>query len=185
VKYSEEIRLIIKNWEIIENLNEKVVELGKLCTKELYSINEILSHKRWWRNGWIFIEQDQGEIYIAKKEYRIREEDSIWIGIENFDPDHIFGNQDPPNLYLYLPGNRPSLHKGIMNILFTKESKVIGEVVEKGNTYLLKENVKKYLGERIETYMKEVKEQVIKFLEYYALQINESGKEIRKIIIKK
>ena len=66
-------------------------------TAFLHSLKDDLENKPWWSNGWVFKEPTEGasfgsyDTYISKLDWAVNDDEhKVWIGIQDFTPEHLF-----------------------------------------------------------------------------------------------
>ena len=93
---------------------------------------------------------------------------AMWIGVEGFIPERIFGLEPAPTLYVWVSNKRYQMAQELVNQLDQDGVEIIGELGKRATGYVVRETVKKCLPEEVETYLDQVRQPIIEFLTYYA-----------------
>ena len=105
--FSEESKFLVSRWQTVEKLDKDIQTLRYEFTQYLDSVRKILKKRNWWGDDLIFEQYRQEGIYIARKSWFIRKNDrypAIWIGVEEFKPESMFGLGEPADCYLWVFG---------------------------------------------------------------------------------
>ena len=95
---SEESLLLAKNWETVEDILRARRRMRGELSQLLLSIESELSQHEWWEDGWRFIEHREDQVYISREHWRVGRGFLIWIGVERFGPERVFGTASSPQL---------------------------------------------------------------------------------------
>lgn len=98
-----ESRFIADRWDVVSEVLGAVTTLRRELQQHLVSFREELSAQDWWP-GWEFMERDSSQIYIGRADWKIRGKHLVWIGVERFDPEHVFGSEVGAQVYLWVLG---------------------------------------------------------------------------------
>lgn len=166
--FSEESKLLVKNWDTVEDIFNAEKRLRKEMSDLLLSIEPQLSKNSWWQNGWVFNQYQESQVYISNQHWQINNDFAIWIGVENFTPTHIFGVESPPTLYVWTAKKQYDLAQMLVEQIEKSEYKVLGEVDHRVSGYVVKANVKKCLPEEVEEFGEVTRKQIVDFFTHSA-----------------
>ncbi len=176
--FSEESKLLIENWDAVEGILEAEKQLHVELSSVLRSVEPELVARDWWQAGWAFVLSDE-QAYISKHCWQVEDNYAVWIGIENFSPESIFGMETPPSLYVWVSGKRNDLAQMLAEKIRKSKSKLLGEIDNRVSGYVVRLAVKKYLPGDLDHYVQDVKTQVIGFLTHYAEVLSQFDSEIK------
>jgi len=138
-EFSEEDRLLIEDWDTVEDLLEAAQRLRVKLFAVLESIEPDLRATDWWRDGWAFVRKGTTQVYISNQAWRSDGDYAIWIGVEEFTPDAVFGSGTPPVLYVWVSGKRYELKKQLAEAIVNGEHDMAGEVDhDPGSAFLVR-----------------------------------------------
>lgn len=99
--FKEESQFVLANWDRVQELIAAV----DVCRSEmglyLGSLETLLRNKPWWEEGLRFVKKAPAQVYITRADWADNE-DVIWIGVESFTIESVFGGTLPPRCYLWL-----------------------------------------------------------------------------------
>lgn len=168
---SEESKLLARNWETFQDLLEAARHLRKELAGLLVSVKSDLARKKWWNNGWAFVSREAEQIYITRKQWRVAGEDVIWIGVERFAPEHLFGVELPPTLFVWIDSDYEELAELLADRLTHYSTEPRGEIAlssDRWGHYIVTESVHQCPGTQIDQFASDVRKQVVTFLVHYA-----------------
>jgi hypothetical protein len=148
-----------------------VEKLRSELNKLLRSLGADLVKQDWWNDGWEAVENNVSEGYIANERWDLGSDYSdyaVWIGVEGFSPERIFGQESPPILYVWISNRRNDLAQRLAKELEQGDWEILGDTDTRATGYVVRDSVKKCLPEEIETYGETVRPQIIEFLSHYA-----------------
>lgn len=93
-RLSEESLLLIENWDTVEDILKAVDRLKGEISSVLHSVESELVTQDWWQDGWCFVPHRNNQVYISKESWRSKGY-VVWIGVERFDPERLFGSSPP------------------------------------------------------------------------------------------
>jgi len=97
--FSDESLLVAENWRTVLDIVTAQGRLDEELTETLFSLQADLNEQPWWEQGWEFY-TGRG-IYILNGNWRTKERKSVlWMGVYNFDADHVFGLKAAPLFYI-------------------------------------------------------------------------------------
>lgn len=164
---SEESILLAKNWETFQEILKAEQKLIEDISVFLLSVESEMLTKKWWQNGWNFVDYEGSEIYIANQNWISNyEEYVISIGIEGVTPESLFGNKRSP--LLYVKSSDYNLVKTLAEKLEEEETLKFGEIDYSSRRYIVTQPLPKVLPEQVEKFDEVVRPQIVDFLSYYA-----------------
>jgi len=150
--FSEESIFFLQNWGTIEKLLMSEKNFRKEFGEFLYSIEKILLNKDWWSTDLVFNKQDMTQVYISKTNWMIDAGYSIWIGVERFKPEALFGIDMPAQCYLWTMGERKNkIGDDLLQIL--KSHDEFKDHLLSSGGYVLKKLLRKYTEEEYEEFI--------------------------------
>ncbi len=178
--FSDASVLIAENWDTVLDIMHARKRLDEELTELLFSIESDLARLDWWNQGWEFLTY-KGEIYIRNKNWQGGEDEVLWLGIYDFDAEHIFGTELPPTFYVRT--NRE--HGGLGQILI-KKLKASGLEVVEDKWYFARQDIQKCVVESraIREYPRVVREQIVGLFEQYANLLMQFDKTIKQYLKK-
>jgi hypothetical protein len=172
VMLSKETILLAENWETVEDIFETQRKLRVELSKFLISLEGQLQQSGWWNKGWNFIKQSDEQIYIAHSRWRKngdKPEYVLWIGVESFNPNALFGRQSDQQLYLWV--NRdPSLTTTLRTMVAEKKVVLPGESVDRPQGYIVRKFIPKILPNEVARFGEIVSPIIIDFFTECASQ---------------
>ncbi len=167
--FSEESLLLIEHWTTVKDILKARDQLAKELAAMLLSLEPELKQMAWWNDTWRFERYRDSQVYISNENWRRGERHGIWIGVEKVEPEYVFGSDWVANLYVWVTGNNDGLLVEVVNRLQTTTAELPGEVDNRmGNYYAARRDVRSYLGGDVETYVAELKAQILEFFSAYA-----------------
>jgi len=77
--FSEESKLLAKNWDTVEDIFNAEKRLRKEMSSLLLSIeSELVKNNWWWRDGWVFNQYQESQVYISNQHWQINDTFAIW-----------------------------------------------------------------------------------------------------------
>lgn len=144
MKFSEESLLLIKNWQTYEYICQAGERLKTETIARLQGIEKELRQKAWWTSELKYVQENDSEFFIAAPKTWQRADTMyrLAIGFENFQLQSIFGENQPPFLYVWIrdPSKHLELIADIRSIL-----KLTDEVEEKPSQYIIQKTIPKLL----------------------------------------
>ena len=168
-EFSEEDRLLIEDWDTVEDLLEAVEALREKLFAVLESIGPDLRATDWWHDGWVLVGKRKEELYMSNQAWRSDGDYAVWIGVEEFTPDAVFGSGTPPVLYVWVSGKRYELKRQIAEAIVSGEHDMAGEVDrDPGSVFVVRTWLSKCLPEDVGSYADTVREETVAFFAHYA-----------------
>lgn len=180
--FTEESRLIIKNWNSFEALIQAGKNLGAEIDSLLSALEVEFKAQPWWSKNWLFKRNGSGQIYVTRKEWVRGKEDLVWIGTENFLPKNLFGDALPPSTYVWV--SKPEDHRGLISNLKATLGALPGRpgdlVTTDNGGYILQKNLPKLQHEQLDQLDEIVLRPVAAWIEFYAGQADLFDDAIRR-----
>ena len=171
-RFSEESVLLIQNWETVQDILQAEKRLRQELSTMLNALAQDLRQADWWEDGWRFVQPSEAQIYISHQAWQADGESVVWIGIEDFAPNQVFGLEIPPNLYVWVSGRRNDLAQALIEEL-EREGGYLGELDYRASGYVVRQALQKCLPEEIQSYETGVREQTVAFFEFYARNLRQ------------
>lgn len=164
--FSDESKLLAKNWETYQELLKAEQTLRTELQGFLESLEADLIKNSWWQNHWNFIVYEETEIYISNANWvSSYDEYVILIGLEGLTPERLFGMDNPP--LLYVKSSDYSLGELLIEKLDEEETLKQGGLDYSSSRYLVTQPLK-VLPNEVEKFDKVVRQPALDFLSYYA-----------------
>ncbi len=164
---TKESQLLATHWDAVEDVRAAEQKLREDLSTFLKSLKQYLLKMDWWTNEWNFIETDPSQVYIAHSNWRKGKEYALWIGVERFVPEVLFGKESVPQLYLWARDNK-SLAGELREMIEGKKLMLPSEF-GKGQ-YILRMFIPKCLPQNIDQFEDCVKEPILTFFSQCAAQ---------------
>jgi len=167
-EFSQASRLIVRNWDIVKEIHKAEGELTACLRAFLFAFEPRFAQCQWWGDEWRLIREADTQIYVAHSAWKRADGYAIWIGIENFSVEALFGTDTFASLYVWVSGQRPQLVSALRRCL-DEEADIIGDVQTKGNSaYVVTNPLRKCLPEELDTFDDVVGTPVLDFFSCYA-----------------
>lgn len=167
IEFSDESLYVARNWQTITEIIRATQRLRSEMERMMASLESDLRSMEWWSIDWAFVVRDPGQVYISRECWRSGEQYLVWIGVDRFRPENVFGLDDPPELYVWVSGKRYDLAAALADSLEGRD--LPGEVDMKASSgCVVRQAVAKCLPDGVETYFPQAREQTIAFLKHYA-----------------
>jgi hypothetical protein len=165
---SEESLLLAKNWDTVEAIFEAEQRLRRELTSILHTVEQELSKREWWKDGWVFVRHQDSQVYVSQVKWQVGDVYTVWIGVEGFAPRAIFGMESPPMLYVWVARKEYELAQALAREIEKIEEEVLGELDHRATGYVVKHGVSKCLPEEVDGYAERVCHQIVEFFAHYA-----------------
>lgn len=167
VNFSPASLFVARNWEIVTEIIAAERRLRGELERFLLSLEDDLLSCDWWGEDWVFRAYRQDVVYVSRECWRFGDDHLLWIGVERFLPERIFGSEDPAELFVWVAQRRYDLALQLAGTLDPEET--LGEVdLKPNNGYVVRHAVQKCLPEAAEGYFAQAREQILAFFEHYA-----------------
>jgi len=171
--FSEDSVLLIKNWEAVQDILIANNNLRKELGKFLSSLGVDLRRQAWWQENWVFMKSGESQAYISRRNWRSNNEYLVWIGLEGFVPENIFGDESNADLYIWVSGKRHKLARMLAEELDKGNNVLFGQVNPGEKTgYIVKQFLAKCLPEDIDKFESIFRKQIVDFMTHYARVLN-------------
>lgn len=149
----------------------------------LHEFDESLTREPWWNERWQIRYSGDQSSYITNTDWQDGPTDLIWVGRQG-RVDSLFGNESPPELYVWISGNRPGLLRELRQLLTGSEQKE-GDLRLRGSgNYVIRRYLRKWVpesGESIEEYLEEFFHETRSFISHYAQFLDEQGYTVKEL----
>jgi hypothetical protein len=170
--FCEESALLVKHWDATTDVVRAYDHLRGELASILHSVEKTLMASDWWSDGWAFVRYDNAQAYISNSRWRTNGGFAVWIGAERFAPQSVFGDDDPPILYVWVSGKRRGLAQRLSAML--EESDVdpdMGQIDHRPNAYVVRDTLNKCLPDELATYPDAIHSKIVAFLSHYATML--------------
>ena len=179
---SKESLLVAENWDTVENILRAKERLGRELSKLLVSLEAELSQQDWWEDGWHFVRYREGQVYMSREQWRPRKSFLIWIGVERFSPECVFGESSSPQLYVWVQKSHRDLAQILADAIEEREGDPLGEVDHNKTGYVVKHDVQSCMPEEVEAFDDVARGQIVDFFAHYAEVLSDLDNVIQEHI---
>jgi hypothetical protein len=178
---SEASLLLAEHWMTYQDLRAAENMLRMELSALLASIQPTLAANTWWAKGWEFEAPLDGQFYIARHDWRLPDVDThvVWIGVENFTPEHLFGLDMSPTLYVWVYGGRRQQLAEILSERLLAQSLLgndrITNQTRGGGIYVISRPITRHPTEHLLLFATEMHRQLLEFTEHYAVALSDFG----------
>ena len=182
--FTDESVLLIKNWEVVRDIFTAEKRLCSELSNFLYSIEADLRKIDWWQDSWVFTKHSGSQISISKREWKVDDEYIVWIGVEEFVPESLFGYEAQARLYVWVLSKWHDLAIKLATQLYEKESNIIGEIDRKTSSgYVVRHAITPCFPEEIDHFEDMTRIQIINFFTHYASILDKYSEVIKESIV--
>ena len=177
--FSKGVRLLIQNWDLLDEIQRAKEDLGRTVSEALLSLQGSLKKEDWWSSEWTFENYSEAQVWLWHSSWAVDSATLLWLGVENFTPNSIFGGTGSPQAYLYISGSENrDLLRPLTEFVEGLEGKP-GEADQKGtNLYVVRKATPKCLFEELDRFDEITLDPILRFFRFYG----ERGEEIGEII---
>lgn len=171
--FSEDSVFLLKNWHQVEKFHNAESNLRKEVSNLLHSLEGVLSDKYWWDHRLSFYSKSQDQVYVSRSDWTKGNNNLIWIGVENFTIERLFGSVFPPRCFLYClnVGNREKIRIELLQTM--REDDYFRNYITDKKGYVLIKNIKKYTDTVYEEFTKgEPLNEIADFIEKVYMRID-------------
>ena len=179
---AEECLLIAENWDTVEDILKAKERLGRELSKLLASVETELSQQEWWEDGWHFVRHHESQIYISREQWQPRKSFLIWVGVEWFSPERVFGESSSPQLYVWVQKWHRDLAQVLADAIEEREGDPLGEVDHNKTGYVVKQDLQNCMPEEVEAFDEVSRGQIVDFFVHYAEVLSELDDVIQEYI---
>jgi hypothetical protein len=180
---SEESRLLVENWDTVEDIFQAVERLQAELNSLLQSTEDQLAERHWWHDGWRFLPYTSAQVYISRANWWVDGAYLIWIGVERFTPSALFGKDSSPQLYVWVQNNQDSLAQVLARGIEKRGSDTLGNVDHSQSAYVVKHAMQKCLPGEVEGLEEEVAREVVDFFDHWAQALSHYDRTIQDYIV--
>jgi hypothetical protein len=170
---SEESLLIAENWDTVESILRARSRLASELSQLLLSVESELTQHDWWQDGWRFIQHRKDQVYISRQQWRPRRSFVIWIGVEQFSPERVFGESSSPQLYVWVQKWHRDLGQVLADAIEEQEGDPLGEVDHNKTGYVIRQDLQSCLPEEVGAFDDVARGQIVDFFVHYAEVLSE------------
>jgi len=170
--FSEDSAFLIQNWSQVEKFHTAENNLRKEVSNLLHSLEGTLSDKHWWDHKLSFYSKSQDQVYVSRSDWTFRNNNLIWIGVENFTIERLFGSGFPPRCFLYClnVGDREKIRSELLKTM--RQDKYFRDFFTDKKGYVLIKPIKKYTDAQYQAFIDgEALEEIADFIEKAYLKI--------------
>lgn len=165
---SEESALLAQNWQTFEDIRRAEQKLRSELSELLRTLEADLSQYGWWGDGWRFVHYRADQVYISREAWRTKSGFLLWIGVEAFTPERLFGTESSPQLYVWVTSEGSDLSQPLAQAIEEYGTDILGEVDHGQSKYIVKHSVQKCLPEEVAGFDAVVSQQIVAFFSHYA-----------------
>lgn len=184
-QFSDECRLVINNWDAYQDILKAGQQLEPELIVILAGIRKRLREQKWWKAKW-YVSDSQvysDQIYISDNRWEWKDSHFVWIGIEEFNGDALFGNKPPPSLYIWLYDKAPNLKTALRQIIKDSDNPMIGDCdISPNSPYIVRKNMSKCLPSDIDSLEDTTYAHLSEFFEYYTSFFEEFNPAVEKYL---
>ena len=179
---SEESLLLAENWDTVEDILRARNRLGSELSELLLSVESQLSQRDWWEDGWCFIQHRKDQVYISRQQWRPGKSFLIWIGVEQFSPERVFGESSSPQLYVWVLRKHRDLAQVLADAIEEREGEPLGELDHNQTGYVVKQDLQSCMPEEVAVFDDVARAQIVDFFIHYAEVLSDFDHVIREHI---
>jgi len=168
--FSEESAFVTENWETVQDIVRAVKGLEEELSAFLDLLGAELQQRDWWTTDWEFRQwEPEASVYISRRPWAWAKDYAVEIGIEGFSTEGLFGDADPPQLFVWCQPRLKELAAELAARLDSEEGTAVGVLTRKpGSEYVVVQLLPKCLSGDLEAYAEAVREQALEFIDHYA-----------------
>jgi hypothetical protein len=165
---SEESALLAQNWQTFEDICRAEQRLRSELSELLLALESDLRQHEWWHDGWRFVQHRKDQVYISRDAWRTNDEFLLWIGVETFTPERLFGTEPPPQLYVWVASDECDLVQLLAQAIEKRGPDVLGDVDHGRSRYVVKHPIQKCPPGEVAGFDVVVSQQIVAFFSHYA-----------------
>lgn len=177
---SEELIMLARNWPVIERLYKADIRLRGELKDLLRSLQPELERQPWWDQGWVFM-SDRDGVYITKERWKRGDTYVIWVGIEYFTVEGLFGEEGPPRVYVWVAAPFPRVTADLAETLTTRAGKP-DEKAGGQRGYIVQFRKGVTLADDFAGYWTALRTDLLEFFAFYAGQLDQRDDAITRAI---
>lgn len=180
MEFSPESRLLIANWNAVQDIIAAKRDLDAGTAEYLRSLGQSVSALDWWNDGWMFKRYDNYQVYISREEWQENGDSLIGIGVEDVTPDSLWGTEEAATLYVYVWKQRYDIAQSLGDVL-KGQGPLVGEIQERASTgYVVKAQLMKCLPQEIDSFDEKIGKQILDFFACYARFADQFTQALKK-----
>jgi hypothetical protein len=179
--FSEESVLIATHWTTVLKIMEARERIARELQAILSSVEADLKTLPWWGPGWRSWPDGDLGFFVSNLDWHSDEGgEVVWLGVYDFDPDHVFGIQTPPHLYVGFPEGCEDLKLALLGHWGSQRE--VGIRCDEDSPYPIVQDLPKCLEEEsaVRAYPQVVREQMLDFFTRYATRLMDADELIRE-----
>jgi hypothetical protein len=181
MEFSEESKLLIEHWDTFQ---DAMRAYERLRDKELFELVEDIAARvedASWSEGWQLRDDHRARLRYFNPDWQIEESTVINVGTRRFEPDALFGSDDPPDLRVRVFIDYRELAERLLEEIESRDLLKYGEVQRnRAKVDIICEPLQKCPPESPEGYAEAVEEQVLRFLGHYMTALMDLDPVIQK-----
>jgi len=178
--FADASRLLIENWDIVKQIHESEGTLASELRDFLFSIETDLTARDWWSDQWHFERYQDSQVYIVHDSWKRAEDYAIWLGVERFTPEALFGTDAYASMYVWVSGGFPQLLAPLRQLLANRGD-CAGDISAKANRYVVTSPLRKCLPEEIDGFSEVVGGPILEFFDYHAGLAGSYGQALEQV----
>jgi len=164
---SQSSKLLVRQWDVVQEIFQAEKQLRREMTALLTGLKADLLTMPWWREGWVFVTEEDKQVYISRKSWHSSNAYVLWIGIEEFTPESLFGSDSSAYLYVWANGKRQALADDLTGRLRSDGTPILGDIGD-DDFYIISQPLPKCLPDEVDTFETMVRERILDFFNHYA-----------------
>lgn len=165
MKFSDSSKLLIDNWDSYQFVTRSAAKLQRELAAGLRGIEATLRKEPWWDHNWFFVPRGEQQCWIGRKEWGSREDCAIWIGVEEFTAENLFGDGNSASTYVWTNHGNKSLANSLKELLSTRQP--IGKMPNKPDCYVIQQHLPKLLAPEADQIDQIIHDRIIEWVRFY------------------
>jgi len=164
---SEESRLLIDNWDAYQDVLDADKKLRGEILKGLLSLENRMQACSLWDNAWHFAQSGTSQVYIWHNSWTEDGSPQVWVGLENVTAESIFGDNAPPQLYVWVMQKQSVLADRLREVFDEQGVDWPGGAARGKGCYVSTAAIPKCLPEDVDSFESVILEKAASFLIHY------------------
>lgn len=177
---SEESLLLIRNWDAYQD----ILKSGERLKTELNAVRSAIEGRMrkqdWWNAKWVLFKNDAEQIAFTDSRWEIEDGHLIWVGVEGWKADALFGDASPPFMYVWIDGKQPELKAELQRVIKASGKAMLGDFPKAQTSYVVEKSLSKCLPEEIDKLEDLVLSPLSEFCEFYSRFFDEFDRVAQK-----
>lgn len=180
--FSEESVFIAQNWDTVQDILKAMESLEQDLSTVRKSLASDLQRSDEWQHGWLFCEwEPSASVYASRSCWSWGKDYVLQVGIEGFEAGCVFGDGDPPQLYVWCPPKLEGLVEELVARLKREPEPVVGALnYQPKSGYVVTELPPPYSSGDLEAYAETIRERALAFIDHYAQCLMRHDRLIRR-----